>query len=143
MNGRPGMPGMGGKFNAGGRRLDLTALGLSEQQKTKIQSLREQTRQQAKEIRKNLFLKQMRLRDLLFSPDASDAQIMSARRDMRDMQDKMDEINIKDMLAIRGVLTAEQKAKLPMVMPGRRDTAGGGAMLRTRAKVAGQNNVQE
>lgn len=163
----PGMgAGVGGRFSAGGRRLDLTPLNLTEQQKTRIQSLREQTRTQAKEIRKSLFQKQMRLRDLLFSADATDAQIMAARRDMRDWQDKMDEINVKDMLAIRGVLTAEQKAKLPMIMPGRRDTVGGGMPagsmqggqpgawqagaprrklmeLRNKAKVAGQTPPQE
>jgi Spy/CpxP family protein refolding chaperone len=160
MGGGGGMGG-GGRFNAGGRRLDLTPLNLSEQQKTRIQSLREQTRTQAKEIRKSLLEKQMRLRDLLFSADATDAQIMTARRDLRDLQDKMDEVNVKDMLAIRGVLTPEQKAKLPMIKPGHPDTAGGGMPpgsfgggqpgawqagdprrklmeMRNRAKVAGQ-----
>ncbi len=114
-----------GRFHAGGHRLDLTPLNLTEQQKSRIQSLHEQARGQAKEIRKRLALKQIKLRDLLFSPDATDAQILAARRDMRELQDKMDELNVKDMLAIRGVLTPEQKAKLPMIMPGRRETAGG------------------
>jgi Spy/CpxP family protein refolding chaperone len=114
-----------GRFHAGGHRLDLTPLNLTEQQKSRIQSLHEQARGQAKEIRKRLALKQLKLRDLLFSPDATDAQILAARRDMRELQDKMDELNVKDMLAIRGVLTPEQKAKLPIIMPGRRETAGG------------------
>ncbi len=114
-----------GRFHAGGHRLDLTPLNLTEQQKSRIQSLHEQARGQAKDIRKRLALKQLKLRDLLFSPDATDAQILAARRDMRELQDKMDELNVKDMLAIRGVLTPEQKAKLPIIMPGRRETAGG------------------
>lgn len=115
-----------GRFQASGHRLDLTPLNLTDQQKSRIQALHEQARGQAKEIRKRLGMKQMKLRELLFSPDATDAQILTARRDMRDLQDKMDELNVKDVLAIRGVLTPEQKAKLPLIMPGRRETAGGG-----------------
>jgi Spy/CpxP family protein refolding chaperone len=64
--------------------------------------------------------KQMTLRNMIFSPDATDAQIRATRKEVRRMQDEMEELNLEDLLAIRGVLTAEQKQRLPQIAPGQR-----------------------
>lgn len=142
--GGPGMPGgfqpgMGRNFRPGGnnggrgqaqgpfggRSLDLTPLALTEDQKQKVKQMREQTRDKMKEIRKNLTAKQVEMRNLLFNPDVSDAQIRAARVQVRQLQDQMDETNMNDLLSIRSMLTPEQRKRLPECMPGRNATAGG------------------
>ena len=111
----------------GGKALDLTPLGLTEPQKTKIQAMREQTKLKLRDLKKGLSEKQTNMRNLMFSPDASEAQIRSARRDLRTLQDQMDETNLNDLLSIRSLLTPDQKKKLPDCMPGRgRGLAGPG-----------------
>lgn len=121
--------GLGGRFGGGGMRggagglgggrpLDLTPLGLTEQQKTKIQAMREQTKSKLKDLKTGLSDKQGKLRNLMFSPDASEVQIRSARKELRTLQDQMDETNLNDLLAIRSLLTPEQKKRLPECMPG-------------------------
>lgn len=122
---------MGGGMSGGGfggsKPLDLTPLGLTEPQKTKIQAMRQQTKLKLREIKKGLVEKQMNMRNLMFSPDASEAQIRGARRELRTLQDQMDETNLNDLLAIRSLLTPDQKKRLPDCMPGRgRDGDGPG-----------------
>lgn len=119
---------MGGGMSGAGfgsKPLDLTPLGLTEPQKTKIQAMRQQTKLKLRDIKKGVAEKQMNMRNLMFSPDASEAQIRGARRELRTLQDQMDETNLNDLLAIRSLLTPEQKKKLPDCMPGRGRGAGG------------------
>jgi Spy/CpxP family protein refolding chaperone len=97
--------------------LDLRPLNLSEPQKQRIRDIRAQTRADARELRQQLQGSQRQLRSLLFSPDATDAQIRQARRELRDAQDKLDNLNLNDWLQMRRVLSAEQKQRLPMVAP--------------------------
>lgn len=108
----------GGGFGGGGKSLDLTPLGLNEGQKSKIQAMRQQTKLKLRDIQKGLKEKQFNMRNLMFSPDASEAQIRTARRELRSLQDQMDETNLNDLLAIRSMLTPEQRKKLPECMPG-------------------------
>ena len=117
--------GPGGFMGAGGhKQLDLTRLGLTEEQKQKIQTMRQQTKAKAKDLRKDLMQRQLDLRNLAFSPTASDAQIRAARKELRKIQDQMDDLNLNDFLQIRGVLTSEQRQHLPEVAPP--GGAGGG-----------------
>ncbi|MBX9569454.1 MAG: Spy/CpxP family protein refolding chaperone [Candidatus Obscuribacterales bacterium] len=115
--------GMGGGMSGGGfgagKQLDLTPLGLTEPQKTKIQAMRQQTKMKLRDLKKGLSEKQSNMRNLMFSPDATEAQIRGARRELRTLQDQMDETNLNDLLAIRSLLTPEQRKKLPDCMPGR------------------------
>lgn len=121
--------GFGGKRGMGGgmgqRKLDLTPLNLTEQQKTQIQQMRQATRTRAKDVRRDLQSKQMSLRNMLFSPDASEQDIKASRRQLRETQDQLDEIMLEDLLNIRRTLTAEQRQKLPMVAPGGGGGGGG------------------
>lgn len=112
---RRGGPGQMSGF--AGHRLDLTPLNLTEEQKQKIKQLRQANKDRIKDIRQNLMSKQIQLRNLLFSPDATDSQIRTARRDVRKIQDQIEEIGLDDMLGIRSVLTPDQKAKLPDIAP--------------------------
>lgn len=100
------------------RPLDLTPLGLTEEQKTKIQQMREQSKAKMKDLHKTLIAKQVEIRNLIFSPEATDAQIRLARKNLLQTQTQIDDTNINDLLAIRGLLTPEQKKKLPECKPG-------------------------
>ena len=114
---------MGGGF---GRKLDLTPLNLTVDQKTRIKEIRSANRERAREYRQVLMQKQAALHSLIFSPTASDADIRSARREVRKAQDAVEEVGFNDLLSIRGVLTAEQRQRLPQIappMPGAPSTA--------------------
>lgn len=114
-----GMQGGGGMHRP---KLDLTPLGLTEDQKAKIEAMHEQTRNRVKELRKGMMQKQVQVRNLMFSPDATDVQIRAARKELRNLQDQVDESNFNDLLGIRAILTAEQKKRLPECMPGPNQT---------------------
>ena len=75
-------------------------------------------------MRKTLQQKRSELRDLMFSAGASDEQIRAKRLEIRQMQDKFEELQLSDFLAIRSVLTAEQKQRLATLKPGVRKPGG-------------------
>jgi Spy/CpxP family protein refolding chaperone len=90
---------------------------LSDEQKQKIRELRGRNSGRAKELRESLRAKRNEMRDLMFDPAATEAQIRSARRELRRMQDQMEEMQIDDFLSMRSVLTPEQRKRLPEIMP--------------------------
>lgn len=113
----------GGLF--GPRPLDLTSLNLTDAQKQKIQQTREVNGAKCKELRKTVRERKSELRDLMFDPRASDEAIRSKRKELRQLQDKVEELQINDFLAIRSVLTPEQKEKLVDLKPGANKVADG------------------
>lgn len=119
----------GGGGGFGGRQLDLTPLGLNDDQKEKIKAMREQTKLKVKDIRKDLLTKQEEMRKLMFNPDASEAQIRAAASQARKLQGQMDDANMNDLLSIRGMLTPDQKKKLPDCAPGRKNSGAGGPVI--------------
>lgn len=106
-----------GIAGGGKKQLDLTPLNLTEQQKQEIKQLRQASRERAREMKQKVLQRQMALRELIFSADANETQIKAARRQLREAQNQMDEINLDDLLNIRRVLTAEQRQKLPDIAP--------------------------
>jgi Spy/CpxP family protein refolding chaperone len=114
---QPGAPGVSGRNFLGGP-LNFQKLGLSEEQKNKIRDLRSKNSGRARELRSALRDGRTEMRQLLFSPDATEAQIKSKRRALRQMQDQMEEMQIDDFLSMRSVLTVEQRKRLPEIMPG-------------------------
>lgn len=137
-DGPPGPPRLGNRQGGMGMRkqfmhggpLNLAPLNLTDAQKTKIQQLRNQTSVKAREIRQKLVTTRQEMKDLMFDPSASDDAIRSKRKDVRKMQDQSDEVMIEDFLAIRAVLTPEQRKRLPEIKPvgPRRAVAGRGSM---------------
>ena len=113
-----GQFGARGGFAGGKRALDLTALNLTEEQKTKIQQMRTRTSTRAKEIRRKLFAGGQELRDMMFDPSATDEMIRAKGRELRKLHDEAEGMKLDDFLSIRGVLTAEQRKHLPDVKPG-------------------------
>lgn len=108
-----------------GRQLDLTPLGLNEEQKTKIQQMREQSKNKVKELHKTLMTKQLEVRNLVFSADSTETDIRTARKGLLKIQEQIDETSFNDLLNIRKLLTAEQKKKLPECMPTNNLSRGG------------------
>lgn len=111
--GRPAAPGA----QMFGGPLDLTPLGLSDEQKDRIRQIRSQSAVQARELRRVLKLKRAAMKDLMFDPNASDAQIKARRQELRRLQDQLEDVILSDFLALRGVLTPEQRSRLPEVKP--------------------------
>ncbi len=119
--------GRGGFGGGGGRHgLDLNKLGLSETQREKIKAMREQTRTKSRGLRTEYQKHQMSLRNLMFSPDATEAQIRAARKQALAAQTQMEELQLNDFILIRKALTADQRKKLPEIMPGNPRGGGGG-----------------
>ena len=87
--------------------------------------MRQQPRLKVRDLHKEVLQRQSGLRKLIFDPDASEADIRSARSQLRQMQDQVDEANMNDLLAIRALLTAEQRKHLPDCLPSRRATGYG------------------
>lgn len=111
-----GAGGFGGRSFLGGP-LNFQKLGLSDEQKNTIRDLRSKNAGKARELRTALRDGRTEMRQLLFSPDATEAQIKAKRRALRQMQDQMEEMQIDDFLSMRSVLTAEQRKRLPEIMP--------------------------
>lgn len=115
--GRRGIAGRGGGF--GGRKaLDLSALNLTDEQKAKIQQLRKATATRVREVRRKLFSGGQELRDMMFDPSASDDQIRAKGKELRKLHEQAEDMKLDDFLAIRGVLTPDQRKRLPDVKPG-------------------------
>lgn len=117
-----GAGGLGGGLG-GGRRfmgapINLQKLGLSEDQKQKIRAMRSKNSDRARDLRQVLKEKRTSMRDLMFDPNASEAQIRAMRRELRKMQDQMEDLQIDDFLSMRSILTPEQRKRLPEIMPG-------------------------
>jgi Spy/CpxP family protein refolding chaperone len=108
----------GGLF--GRKPLDFSSLNLTDDQKQRIQQIRSGNGAHAREFSQSLKERRSEMRDLMFDPVASDDQIRSKMRDVRQLQEKMDDVQINDFLAIRKVLTPEQRQKLADLKPGRK-----------------------
>lgn len=125
--GRMGGGRMGGGMGMGGMGrtpLDLSQLNLTEEQKTKIKSMRAEVQAKAKQCQQNLKARKQELRDLFFDPVASEKQIRAKHAEVRQAQEQAETLMVDDFIAIRQVLTAEQKKQLPMLKPGMRARGG-------------------
>lgn len=129
--GQAGQRGLGSRGQEQGKSrqmfggpLDLTALNLSQKQKDKIKQQREVNSGKAREIRQSLRSARMQMRDMMFDPSMSDAQIRSKRQQLKQMQDQLDDLLVNDFLSLRATLTPEQKKRLPELAPGRQQFGG-------------------
>lgn len=105
----------GGLF--GKTALDFSPLGLSDEQKQRIQQIRGQNGARARELQKTLKAQRDNMRDMMFEPAANDDAIRQKRKQVRQMQNQLEEIQIGDFLSIRKVLTAEQRQRFADLKP--------------------------
>jgi len=128
MGGRPGGR-MRNNQMQGGRQwfnrkpLDLTALGLSDKQKSRIQEMRGRNALEARKINSDLKSMRTRMRDLMFDPNATREDIFAAHKELVGLQGEAEAVMLSDFLGIRSVLTPEQLQRLPELKPGGRQRA--------------------
>lgn len=140
MSGGPGRAGsrtrsggmQGGRQWFGRQPIRLDRLNLSEKQKQRIQAMRQGHATRAREVNKQLRSKRAHLKEMLFDPGASQAQILEQQAEYSNLRNQADEIMLNDFLGIRSVLTKEQLDRLPEIKPGTR--SGTTARKGSRAK---------
>lgn len=133
MGGGPGRAGsrnrsggmQGGRQWFGRQPIRLDRLNLSEKQKQRIQAMRLGNATRAREVNKQLRSKRAHLKEMLFDPGASQAQILEQQAEYSNLRNQADEIMLNDFLGIRSVLTKEQLDRLPEIKPGTRSATTG------------------
>lgn len=106
----------GGKL-FGREPLDLTKLNLSQEQKTKIQTMRSANGQKARALHADLKQRREKFREMLFDPNASNDDILAMRREVNKLQTQVEDLMLTDFLGIRKLLTKEQMELLPSIRP--------------------------
>jgi Spy/CpxP family protein refolding chaperone len=97
--------------------LDLTPLNLTPEQKQQIQGIRKKTSTKARDLRKTLREKRLEMRESMFDPDTTEAQLRNKHRQIRKLQEQAENTMFEDFLTIRALLTPEQKKHLPEIKP--------------------------
>jgi Spy/CpxP family protein refolding chaperone len=100
---------------------------LTPEQKQRIQDMRSQVAPKTRDMRKQLAARRAELQDMMFEASTGDDQVRAKRREVRQLQDKIEEMQINDFLGIRSVLTPDQRLKLTDLKPGNKFAAGAGA----------------
>jgi Spy/CpxP family protein refolding chaperone len=118
-----GAKGMGGPMFGKGPHKALEGLDLTAEQKTKIDELRKGNRDKLKELREAMRAKHEELAALL-TGDGSADKARAVHGEAQSIRQKMDDLHFESMLAIREILTPEQRKKFGEAM-GRRHPHGG------------------
>lgn len=100
----------GGVFGKG--PLDLTALNLTDEQKQKIAQMHGDNGAKMRDLMRKRRDLTTQMRDLMFDPDVNETQIRAKRDEVRQVQEKLEDLRLNDFLSIRSLLTAEQRQKL-------------------------------
>ncbi|SMF63343.1 Spy/CpxP family protein refolding chaperone [Pseudobacteriovorax antillogorgiicola] len=94
----------------------MSQLDLSEEQRTKIKDIRQSSRDEHKETRKTLKETRRSFEELLGS-DAAESEIRKAHETLQGLKAKMAEKRFENMMAIRAILTPEQRKKFHELRP--------------------------
>jgi Spy/CpxP family protein refolding chaperone len=100
----------GGVFGKG--PLDLTALSLTDEQKQKIAQMHSDNGAKMRDLMRKRRDLTNQMRDLMFDADVNESQIRAKRDEVRQVQEKLEDLRLNDFLSIRSLLTAEQRQKL-------------------------------
>jgi Spy/CpxP family protein refolding chaperone len=90
----------------------LQELNLNKEQIQKIQQIRRQYQDRLLQQRQSVRQAQQALKDLMASKDASSEQIRQKFNQVQTLQQALADTQMESMLAIRNVLTIEQRQKL-------------------------------
>lgn len=108
-----------GQFGGFGRGpLDLSVLNLTEEQKNKIKTMRQNTAGKAKNLKVSIKKSRGEMFDMMFDPETTDAALKAKHAEVRKLQGDLGDLMIQDFLSIKGVLTSEQLKHLPELKPG-------------------------
>ncbi len=97
-----------------------TELGLSKEQISEMQAMRERHFSETAPLREKLFSKRQELRLLWASPNPDAAQITAKQKEITELQAQMAEAATRHRLEALNVLTPEQREKLSSLMQERR-----------------------
>jgi Spy/CpxP family protein refolding chaperone len=103
--------------------LNLTPLNLTAEQKDKIQAMRKESSKKARAIHAALKAKRGEMCDLMFNPESTNSEILKMRNEVRKLHEQADDLMVQDFLAIRTLLTPEQKKHLPEIKPVHKESA--------------------
>ncbi len=123
--GRPGQPGMGPMGEPGERLLRMAdQLGLSDAQRSQIQSIFAEAKTANEPLWQEMEAAREQMQTLM-SSGASEAQLQAQHSQMQALHQQMSDRHFATMMAVREVLTPEQRAKL-QEMHGQRGSMGRG-----------------
>jgi len=111
---------MGQKRLNRGDRGFMQQLNLTPEQRQKLVVIQRQYRGTLHQQRQKLFQAQQELSDLM-AGTASQSQIREKYRQVEALRQQVGELNLESMLAMREVLTLEQRSRFAQVMQKRKD----------------------
>jgi Spy/CpxP family protein refolding chaperone len=94
----------------------LQELNLNREQLQKIQEIRRQYQSRVNQQRQAVKQAQQELKSLMASGDISSEQIRQKFNQVQTLRQRLSDTQMESMLAIRNILTAEQRQKLTEVM---------------------------
>jgi Spy/CpxP family protein refolding chaperone len=106
---RPGAAGRRGGFFG---EMDFSLLNLTDEQKEKIEQIRTENRPKMRDVHRRLGESFKQMSDLMFDGTSTEAQIRKKGDEVRLIHKEVDDLQLNDFLAIRAILTPEQRTKL-------------------------------
>jgi Spy/CpxP family protein refolding chaperone len=111
-------PGLGMGPIAGMPPFALSGLDLTEEQNRQIQDLQETRQLEIAPLQNELFNKRAELRLMWSEPGPDQEQFLAEQQEMFELQRKLQEKGTQYQLALRNILTPEQRDKLADFGPG-------------------------
>ncbi|MBW2065132.1 MAG: Spy/CpxP family protein refolding chaperone [Deltaproteobacteria bacterium] len=108
-----------GRTGKGDRLAWLKDVNLTEEQRGKIQSLRQSLKDDILPLRNEMIKKRTELKLLWMEDDPDGAKIKAKQREIRELRAKMEDRLTDFRLEFRKILTPEQRAKIPSFKFGR------------------------
>jgi periplasmic protein CpxP/Spy len=109
-------PPEGGRGYGSKQRKDfMKDLNLSSEQQTKIKAIRDQNKQDTQGLREQLKTLHQQMKSL--GVNSTDDQLRQQHEQVKNLRQQLEDKRFEEMLAIRKVLTPEQRAKLAQKMP--------------------------
>lgn len=117
-------PGFG--FREPGDRAErlIDELNLTDAQVEQIRTLREANRDDLQSLHENLWTERETMHDLM-AGDATEAELRAQHEQIQTLHREVADQRFTNMLAVRAVLTPEQRAELGQLMEQRRETRRG------------------
>lgn len=110
-------PGGGHEYGRKPRKDLMKDLNLSSEQQAKIKAIRDQNKQETQGLRDQLKTLHQKMQSL--GVNATDDQLRQHYEQVKNLRQQLADKKFEEMLAIRKILTPEQRAKLAQKMPGK------------------------
>ncbi len=86
-------------------------LGLSDEQKTQMKKIHEGSKEEREALHKEMKAVYKAMKAAMLDPNTSDSDLRAQRKAMQSMMAKKSDLKFEKMLAVRKILTTEQRAK--------------------------------